>query len=81
VVLDGYASACITAGLESGQDGLARRDRGTDSPAGAAGLPAGAGEDARHEAGWPEGERLEVQTEARLRDIEKRVSDLRASLE
>jgi len=31
--------------------------------------------------GGPEGERLEAQTEARLRDIEKRINDLRASLE
>ena len=31
--------------------------------------------------GGPEGERLEAQTEARLRDIEKRINDLRAALE
>ena len=31
--------------------------------------------------GGPEGERLEEQTEDRLRDIEKRINDLRASLE
>jgi 50S ribosomal subunit-associated GTPase HflX len=31
--------------------------------------------------GGPEGERLEAQTEARLRDIERRIADLRASLE
>jgi 50S ribosomal subunit-associated GTPase HflX len=31
--------------------------------------------------GGPEGERLEAQTEARLRDIERRIGDLRASLE
>jgi DNA-binding PadR family transcriptional regulator len=31
--------------------------------------------------GGPEGERLEAQTEARLRDIEQRIDDLRASLE
>jgi hypothetical protein len=31
--------------------------------------------------GGPEGERLEAQTTARLREIEQRISDLRASLE
>jgi 50S ribosomal subunit-associated GTPase HflX len=31
--------------------------------------------------GGPEGKRLETQTEARLRDIERRIGDLRASLE
>ena len=31
--------------------------------------------------GGPEGERLEAQAEARLRDIEERIKDLRASLE
>ena len=31
--------------------------------------------------GGPEGERLEAQTEGRLRDIERRIGDLRASLE
>jgi DNA-binding PadR family transcriptional regulator len=31
--------------------------------------------------GGPEGERLEAQAEARLRDIEQRIDDLRASLE
>jgi hypothetical protein len=31
--------------------------------------------------GGPEGERLEAQAEARLRDIEERINDLRASLE
>ena len=32
------------------------------------------------EQGGPEGERLEKQTEARLRDIERRIEALRASL-
>ena len=31
--------------------------------------------------GGPEGERLEAQATARLREIEQRISDLRASLE
>ena len=31
--------------------------------------------------GGPEGERLEVQAEARLREIEQQIADLRASLE
>ena len=31
--------------------------------------------------GGPEGERLEAQATARLRDIEQRINDLRASLE
>jgi hypothetical protein len=31
--------------------------------------------------GGPEGERLEAQTEARLRDIDERIGDLRAALE
>jgi len=31
--------------------------------------------------GGPEGERLEAQTTARLRDIEQRIADLRRSLE
>jgi hypothetical protein len=31
--------------------------------------------------GGPEGERLEAQTTTRLRDIEQRINDLRASLE
>jgi hypothetical protein len=31
--------------------------------------------------GGPEGERLEAQATARLRDIEQRIADLRASLE
>jgi hypothetical protein len=31
--------------------------------------------------GGPKDERLEAQTEARLRDIERRIGDLRASLE
>jgi exonuclease VII small subunit len=31
--------------------------------------------------GGPEGERLVAQTEARLRDVEQRLRDLRASLE
>jgi hypothetical protein len=31
--------------------------------------------------GGPEGERLEAQAETRLRDIEQRIDDLRASLE
>jgi hypothetical protein len=35
---------------------------------------------ARRQSG-PEGERLEAQTETRLRDIDQRISDLRASLE
>lgn len=30
--------------------------------------------------GGPEGERLEAQTEARLRDIDERIGDLRAAL-
>jgi len=31
--------------------------------------------------GGPQGERLEAQTEARLRDIDERINDLRAALE
>ena len=31
--------------------------------------------------GGPEGERLEAQTEVRLRDIDERINDLRAALE
>ena len=31
--------------------------------------------------GGPEGERLEARAQARLRDIERRIDDLRASLE
>ncbi len=31
--------------------------------------------------GGPEGERLEAQTQARLRDIDRRIDDLRRSLE
>jgi 50S ribosomal subunit-associated GTPase HflX len=31
--------------------------------------------------GGPEGERLEAQTKARLRELEQRIADLRASLE
>jgi len=31
--------------------------------------------------GGPEGERLEAQAQARLRDIDQRINDLRASLE
>jgi exonuclease VII small subunit len=40
----------------------------------------GVRERARRQGG-PEGERLEKQAEARLREIEQRIADLRASLE